>query len=119
MEELEKEGVKRREDGTFLPGSIPNPMGRPPDTPEQKIAKKAAKEIIKEYKERLAEALPKIEGVLIEKAIAGDISFIKELHDRAMGKPEQKSDLTSGGKPIPILGNAIFTNVSDQKDSES
>lgn len=121
MEESEVKETKaiRDESGLFLPGhNAPGP-GRPPDTEEKKIAKKAAKEIIKEYKERLAEALPKIESVLIEKAIAGDISFIKELHDRAMGKPEQKSDVTSGGKPIPILGNAILINDGNKENSES
>lgn len=94
-----------------------NKDGRPPETPEQKIAKKAMKEIIKDYKERLAQALPKIEPKLIEKAVEGDIQFIKELHDRVMGKPEQQTDITSGGKPIPLL-NALPKDVSNN-DSNS
>ena len=31
---------------------------------------------------------------------------IKDLHDRTYGKPQTNLDITSGGKPIPLLGNA-------------
>ena len=77
--------------------------GRPLDTPEQKIAKKVMKEIIKDYKERLAQALPEIEPILIAKAVGGDIQFIKELHDRVMGKPEQKVQGDPDNPILPIL----------------
>lgn len=119
MEESVEIRANRREDGTFGEGNIANPNGRPPDTEEKKIAKKAAKLLIQEYKEKLAEWLPKIEPILGEKALTGDISAIKELHDRVMGKPDQKSDHTTGGKPFPILGNAILINNSDKENSES
>lgn len=116
--ETEVDGLKRNEDGTFAVGNSGGP-GVPPLTPEQKIAKKAAKLLIQEYKEKLAEWLPKIEPVLGEKALTGDISAIRELHDRVMGKPDQKSDVTTGGKPFPILGNAVFSNNSDKENRES
>ena len=102
MEDTVVNGFKRNEDGTFAVGTAPGP-GAPIQPEEVKIARKAAKEIIKEYKERLAEALPNIEPVLIKKAIEGDISFIKELHDRAMGKPDQKVDQKT--EQTVIIGN--------------
>lgn len=81
-----------------------NREGRPPETPEQKIAKKATKEFIAEYKERLGEALPLISPILIAKALEGDMVAIKEINDRVMGKAESKTDLTSGGEAIKVLG---------------
>ena len=96
--------------------------GRKPETPEQKIIKKATKELIAEYKEKLAEALPLIEPKMIEKAVAGDIQFIKELHDRVMGKPDQKTDITSDGKPLylppELLNKNDLTSPSTEPDSK-
>ena len=101
---MEVNGVKRNDDGTFVAGTIPNPNGRPPETPEQKIIKKATKQLIAEYKEKLTEALSQVEPVLIAKAIGGDIQAIKELHDRSMGKPEQhiETDLNTN-LPLNII----------------
>ena len=90
MEEQELNGVKRRKDGTFLPGSVPNPSGRPEETEEKKVARKAMKELIIDYKEKLAEVLPELSPILMKLALEGDMPAIKELHDRVMGKPEQK-----------------------------
>lgn len=74
--------------------------GRPKETPEQKAVKKAMKEMIRDYKEKLAESLETISPVLIAEALKGNIQAIKEINDRVMGKPEQQTDITSGGKPI-------------------
>ncbi len=93
----------------FPPGVSGNPAGRPADTPEQKIIKKATKQIIKEYQESLAAALPDISPVLVAKAIDGDIQAIKELHDRAMGKPVQRNEL-SGPEGTPL-------NIPDEKQA--
>lgn len=81
--------------------------GRPKDTPEQKLLKKASKEIIKEYKEALTEALPLIQPVIIAKALEGDISSIKEIHDRTMDKAKQPTDITTDGKPIIQIAEEI------------
>jgi len=116
MEETQA-GIGRDEQGKWLPGVSGNPEGGKPETPEQKIAKKALKEIVSEYKEKLAEALPQISPVLIAKGIAGDIQAIKEIHDRVMGKPEQKTDITTGGQPFPIYGGkSIQKYDSDEED---
>ena len=106
------------ENGKFKPG---NPGGgRLPDTPEQKLQKKAVKQIIAEYKEALAEALPFIQPVLIAKAIEGDMTAIKEVHDRAMDKAKQPTDITTDGKelPIPIL-NVQFNNSNQENTRAS
>ena len=95
---------------------IPGP-GKKPDTPEQKLEKKAIKQFIAEYQERLAAALPLIDPVLIKKAKGGDVPAIKELHDRVMGKAPQRTDITSGDKPLqPIL--VKFIGDEDSKDTE-
>lgn len=93
----------------FKQGESGNPNGRPKDTPEQKLVKKAAKQIIAEYKEALAEALPMIRPVLIAKALEGDISSIKEIHDRTMDKAKQPSEIT--GKD----GGAIQVGISGMR----
>ena len=91
----------------------PGGPGRPPETQEQKIIKKATKEIIKEYKENLANALPKIEPVLIKKAVEGDMTAIKEVHDRVMDKARQNTDITSGGESLQTLLVKILNDKSD------
>ena len=89
------------ENGKFKPG---NPGGgRPIESTETKLIRKAAKDIIADYKQALAEALPMIQPVLIAKAIDGDISAIKEVHDRAMDKSKQPTDITSDGKVLNIV----------------
>jgi hypothetical protein len=86
----------------FKPGESGNPAGRPPMTENEKLVKKAAKQIIAEYKEALAEALPYIQPVLIAKALEGDMTAIKELHDRTMDKSKQPTDITTNGESIAI-----------------
>jgi hypothetical protein len=115
---MEINGVIRNEDGTFVAGTVPNPNGRPKDTPETKLIRKAAKQIIEEYKQALAEALPLIQPVLIAKAIEGDIQAIKEVHDRTMDKAKQATDVTTNGKdmPVPILAT-LNQNVIPEHDS--
>lgn len=91
--------------GKFIVG---NPGGgRPKDTEQDKIIKKATKELIAEYKEALGEALPLIKPVLIAKALEGDMSAIKEIHDRVMDKAKQQTDITTDGMPIIQIAEAI------------
>lgn len=107
---MEKEtGIIRNEQGQFIPGVSGNPDGRTPDTEEQKIIKKATRELIDEYKEGLGEALPLIKPIIIAKALEGDMTAIKEIHDRVMDKAKQPTDITSGGKPIIQVAQEILT----------
>ena len=106
-------GIKRNEDGTFVVGTAPGP-GRPSDTEEDKIIKRAIKEIVKEYKEDLAQILPEIKPVIREKALGGDMTAIKEIHDRVMDKSKQPTDITSGGETInQVLVKFIDGNTKD------
>jgi hypothetical protein len=108
MLETEK---NRDEQGKFIPGVSGNPNGRPPDTEQDKIIKKATKELIAEYKESLGEALPLIKPILISKALEGDMTAIKEIHDRVMDKSKQPSEME-------VKGNISINRISfDDYDS--
>ena len=107
---LESENKRNRdENGQYLPEHSLAGPGRPPETEEKKLVRKAVKELVKEYQESLADALPQISPILIAKAIAGDVSAIKELHDRVMGKPPQKTDVSL---TIPKPIDDVFKNES-------
>lgn len=120
----EPKAIKTDKKGRFLQGTAPGP-GRPPDTEADKIVKKATKELIAEYKESLGEALPLIKPILIAKALAGDITAIKEIHDRVMDKSKQSTDITSGGEKIssvdpsdPKILEALKI-INDQRATEN
>lgn len=85
-----------------------NKEGRPPETEQDKIVKKATRELIEEYKESLGDALPLIKPVLIAKALEGDMTAIKEIHDRVMDKAKQPTDITSGGEKILIMPQELI-----------
>lgn len=94
----------------WKPGESGNPYGRKKDTPAQIFEKRAIKAIVKEYRQALADALPKISPVLIDKAVSGELPAIKEVNDRVMGKARETIGLDGGeDKPIPIL----MLNIKD------
>jgi len=119
MEETVKNGVKRKEDGTFDNGTMGGP-GRTPETEQDKIVKKATKELIKDYKEALGESLPLIKPILIAKALEGDMIAIKEIHDRVMDKSKQPTDIdiTTAGLPIIQVASEIIKKNDTNKSSE-
>lgn len=104
MEEKLQDSEKNCKGVPFKAGYDPrrNYDGRPQDTPESKIIKKATKELISEYKESLGEALPLIRPIIIAKALEGDMTAIKEIHDRVMDKAKQSTEVT--GKIEQVLG---------------
>ena len=57
-------------------------------------------------------------AALIKKAKGGDILAIREVLDRALGKSKEQVDITSGGKPIPLL-HVLRHNNGNRKDSET
>jgi hypothetical protein len=111
-EETEQNRTIRKEDGTFDIGTAPGP-GRPPDTEQDKIVKKATKELIKEYKESLGESLPLIKPILIAKALEGDMTAIKEIHDRVMDKSRQNVGLDGGEEGLAIQFAEVFKKDVD------
>ena len=91
-------------------GEVRNPLGRPVETPEDKLRKKVEKDFITEYKKNLEEALPLLSPVLIAKALEGDIQAIKEINDRVMGKPNQTNE---------HKGNITFKFDYDERGTEN
>lgn len=87
----------------FKKGQSGNPSGRPKGT---KSLKTYAKEMIEnmndEERQIYLDGLPK--------------NFIWEM---AEGKARQDTDITSGGKPIPLFNNVISNGIPDnQRNSE-
>lgn len=79
--------------------------GREKETEEERLSRIAKKEALETLKEnhlnKFIEALEEINPALIKKAKEGDVSAIKEIHDRIFGKPKQGLEL-SGDKDAPI-----------------
>jgi len=92
---------------------VPGP-GKSKETEADKIKKRAIKELIEEYRDGLAQALPDIRPVQIKKALEGDLTAIKNIEDRVLGKPEQKSDITSNGESI----NQVLVKFINERDSD-
>ena len=117
MEENRDEtGLIRDEQGKFLPGVSGNPNGRPPGS---------GISITTEIKKKLAE-IPEgknktylhylIEQILKKAVIEGDQQTIKQIWNYIDGMPLQNTDITSGGKPLPML-YAISNNESHAEDT--
>lgn len=110
--------VKRDALGRILPGQkIPFLTGRPKDTPADKLNKKAVKEIVKEFREKLAEYLPRISPILVRKALKGDLTAIGQILDRTMGKAPQSTEFSGSlGLPFNIMIQKDGTNPEDYKN---
>ena len=88
-EPKEQTGVVRDSQGRYVKGHSGNLEGMPAFSEEKLLKRKAKKQYISEYVDKLAEALPDINPVLLKKAKEGDLVAIKEVHDRVMGKAPQ------------------------------
>ena len=107
MEESVQNGHNRQPDGTFGPGNIANPNGRPigsKDNPEKKVLK----QLIEEYRERLADSLEKLDPVLLAEALKGNVQAIKEVHEVVGSHAPKKTDITTDGKPLTISFDESF-----------
>ena len=117
---ISKSKPKRDKKGRLLPGNTANPKGLAVITKKErdkrKTIKKATEQFIKEYKEGLAKVLPKLEPVLVKKALSGDMIAIKEIHSRVMGNPLTPIDVTSGGEKLYKWGE--FGKEKIKKDDE-
>lgn len=95
---------ERNADGTLKKGFSGNPSGRPRDTMKDFLRRKLI-DMTDEEKENF---LKKISH--------------EELFRMAEGHPHQTTDVTSGGKPIPIIAgitqkdNVVLDNDGDKKD---
>jgi hypothetical protein len=75
--------------------------------------------LVKEYKEDLAQILPQIKPVIEKRALEGDMTAIKEIHDRVMDKSKQPTDITSDGEKInQVLVKFLNGNeTNDNRDT--
>lgn len=112
----------RDEHGRLLPGGTANPKGRPPGS--LSLVYYLREELAKEVKdtdeegkeEKVVRAIRLIRKILSQ-AEKGDPQSLKLVMNYIEGLPKQNLDVTSGGKPIPILGN-VQLNDSDEKDNQ-
>lgn len=105
--------LKRDEKGRLMKGTPPGP-GRPKKTEFQREYEDLMMEMVKK------DAKP-ILSALIKKAKTGDTPSIKEINDRVLDKPLNKTDITSAGKPLPapILGGITQPQDEIQTDSST
>lgn len=98
----------------------PNPAGRPKGKRNFETIYYAALEKLADLNGKSPEEL---EDEIVQNAIAtarkGNFQFYKDNMDRLHGKPQERVDHTSGGLPIPILGNAIQPNNSNPEDTST
>ena len=103
----------------FQPGQSGNPGGRPKRewTWSSLIAEEMEKVLTAKdgTKDKTKNFVAKR---LVKMAIDGDIMAQKEIMNRMDGNPTQHTDITTQGRPLPILSNlnVISSNNSDQKD---
>lgn len=114
-----KETRGRDENGLFVEGNTIGQLGgRPKETPENKIAKKAMKELIEEYREKLSEALPQISPVLVEKALKGDMSAIRELHEVIGSHAPKQNDIDLKANINVIIPQAVAESFKITSNNE-
>lgn len=124
VEENVEKSFKFKDDGSFDKGTAPGP-GRPPGMRNYKTIYREALVSLAERENKTPE---QIESMIVQRALIkaqkGDYQFYKDVQDRLHGRPKEFIDHTSGGKPIPILGDIRATmNVQedngDEQDSKS
>jgi hypothetical protein len=98
--EAEKQLGKQLQPYCWKPGQSGNPNGRPPG--------KSLKTFVREY----LESLPDEDKLEYLKSIPAELAW-----KMAEGNPANNTDITSGGKPIPILGG-ITNDISKDISSE-
>jgi hypothetical protein len=98
---IEKQEVNKPRKG-FQPGQSGNPNGRPPGTYSLvTILKKKLAEAVKKGGKQAGEELVEL---WLEKAKKEkNFDALKEIVRYVEGRPKQTTDITSGGKPIPLL----------------
>ncbi len=111
--------IVRNEKGQLPKGAILNPNGRPKGSRDfETDFDEAVEELAQEEGITKSEARKTLFKVAYKNAKRGNYSFYKDIHDRIYGSATQKSDVTSGGLPIPILGNVILNDNITKENSE-
>lgn len=86
-----------------------NQGGRPKGTTgsNTKQAQKIRDYILKRIK---SEIKPMVDALMVKVIVDKDEKAFRELFDRAMGKPHQAMDVTSGGQPLPTVIKIVNPN---------
>ena len=114
-ENRENAGVSRDEKGRFLPGFSGNPDGKQPGTLSITAeVKKKLQEVPEGKTKTYLSCL--IEQIMKKAVIEGDQQTIKQIWNYIDGMPQQNTDITTGGKPLPML-YAISNNESHAEDT--
>ena len=80
------------------------------------FAAKSAEEARKLLAERVAQEIGPIADILISKAKKGDMQAIRELFDRAWGKPPQRNETDLNVKPLPIpILSGLSTSIAPNR----
>lgn len=104
------------ETGKFVPG---NPGGGRPKGSGISITTEIKKKLEEVPEGQKATYLELLVNRIFKQAIQdGDQQMIKQIWNYVDGMPNQSTDITSGGKPIPILGD-VRTNNSNNQASEA
>jgi hypothetical protein len=104
MDKNTRKNTRKLNNEPWKKGECPNPNGRPKGQRNYATIYREALMKIAELNKITPEDLEDdIIKMAISKARKGDPIFYKDVMDRIHGKPVQPTDLTSGGKPIPIL----------------
>lgn len=56
-----------------------------------------------------------VDQVMKKTVIEGDVTMMKDIINRVDGMPQQRTDVTSGNKPLGILHGIISSNNSDKE----
>lgn len=86
---------------------------------KQGFAAKSAEEARRVFAERVAEEIGPICDVLLRRARMGDIRAIRELLDRAWGRPSQAVQIETTQLPTPLLQNLNFDKSFDKNLTQS
>ena len=116
-EDPNKIGANRQSDGTFGPGNVANPNGRPIGFSLVDMLRKEIQKVPEGQKMSYAEAFLR---KMLSKAInEGDHASQKLIMNYLEGLPQMKMDITSGGKPIPLLQGIVKENDSNNSSPKA
>jgi len=101
---------------SWKPGESGNPAGKPKGTLDFKtVLARAIKKIASDKTLDLKDPETAMVVKAYQEALKGDFKFYKDITDRAYGKAQDQLDITSGGKPLPLLNNVH----NDQSDTQT